>query len=190
MQNWNLVPFFGLNQRYFVLFLSANSKISHINSRNKCVKNFNTNWNGTPCKQRKYAVLFPHAWECSIISEAVLVNGNPFPTCVGVFRHVHGINTLSSPFSHMRGSVPDEVIFRRVNLDLFPHAWECSLKIQLFDNSFKPFPTCVGVFLRLQDHHHGCSTFSHMRGSIPSLSAKAVFSHASGSVRYIGVIYH
>lgn len=129
MQNWNLVPFFGLNQRYFVLFLSANSKISHINSRNKCVKNFNTNWNGTPCKQRKYAVLFPHAWECSDLS-----------------------------------------------------LWQAIRR--------RPFPTCVGVFLRLQDHHHGCSTFSHMRGSIPSLSAKAVFSHASGSVRYIGVIYH
>lgn len=75
MQNWNLVPFFGLNQRYFVLFLSANSKISHINSRNKCVKNFNTNWNGTPCKQRKYAVLFPHAWEYSF----AICKGRLFP---------------------------------------------------------------------------------------------------------------
>lgn len=85
LQNWNLVPFFGLNQRYFVLFLSANSKISHINSRNKCVKNFNTNWNGTPCKQRKYAVLFPHAWECSLQEQRRCLATLPFPTCVGVF---------------------------------------------------------------------------------------------------------
>ena len=129
MQNWNLVPFFGLNQRYFVLFLSANSKISHINSRNKCVKNFNTNWNGTPCKQRKYAVLFPHAWECSLQEQRRCLATLPFPTCVGVFLSDKRIATWFHPFSHMRVS-------------------------------------------------------------IPSLSAKAVFSHASGSVRYIGVIYH
>lgn len=102
LQNWNLVPFFGLNQRYFVLFLSANSKISHINSRNKRV---NTNWNRAPCKPRKYPVFFPHTWECSFVyvelkrdtwlfphawecSCKIIFDSRTrrfFPTCVGVF---------------------------------------------------------------------------------------------------------
>ena len=106
LQNWNLVPFFGLNQRYFVLFLSANSKISHINSRNKCVKIFNTNWNGTPCKQRKYAVLFPHAWEYSFIVVRKSLNSCPFPTCVGVFQKRLNRQKKTETFSHLRGSIP------------------------------------------------------------------------------------
>lgn len=147
MQNWNLVPFFGLNQRYFVLFLSANSKISHINSRNKCVKNFNTNWNGTPCKQRKYAVLFPHAWECSTSFPTSTTFVRPFPTCVGVFPTRTAKVSGNIAFSHMRGSVPEIIKQEDLPGILSPHAWECSSNIMMIYFFYFPFPTYVGAFL-------------------------------------------
>ena len=112
-----------------MLFLSANSKISHINSRNKCVKNFNTNWNGTPCKQRKYAVLFPHAWECSCTFFTSSGHSTPFPTCVGVFPNDIKWNARWITFSHMRGSVPLISWWYIFFIFLFPHAWEYSFAI-------------------------------------------------------------
>mgnify|MGYP007078745265 FL=1 len=108
----------------------------------------------------------PHAWGCFHQPAPPPAADRVFPTCVGVFPS--GSLTASSRISlpHMRGGVSVIASPTRVNSASSPHAWGCFHGLTSVRRSYRVFPTCVGVFLRVACCSMVERSLPHMRGGV------------------------
>ena len=101
----------------------------------------------------------PRAWGCFLLERLLSFPSPVFPTCVGVFPPVFGVEAPSGRLPHVRGGV-----------SIAEMAWKMQRLV---------FPTCVGVFPINGEKNDSQKCLPHVRGGVSASPPVTAFNRRS-----------
>ena len=108
----------------------------------------------------------PRAWGCFYREGAREHRPGVFPTCVGVFLQPAIYPTDHEGLPHVRGGVSGGALPSECRTASSPRAWGCFYPSESDDQEKRVFPTCVGVFLKLDQNQLAAVGLPHVRGGV------------------------
>ena len=108
----------------------------------------------------------PRAWGCFVCLLQRWVSGTVFPTCVGVFLQKWRKENDNPSLPHVRGGVSPVLDSGHGWLESSPRAWGCFSFAGSAWGTVTVFPTCVGVFLAIENSDFSKFRLPHVRGGV------------------------
>ena len=122
----------------------------------------------SPCLPRPPVASSPRTWGCFWTLDFNAHVVNVFPTHVGVFPTLFGLDWPECGLPHARGGVSSFRKPRPRSTRSSPRTWGCFYPVFTTFNVKKVFPTHVGVFPSMASDASPASSLPHARGGVSS----------------------